>query len=187
MNAKEMITKISKSESHIDMLESQIELVVIGGFAIANYLDNRETEDIDYINKISDDGESFLEYINQDSGVDINNAASFKFTYGTLFQTAHNYINNDKTIELRNIKILIPKLEYLIAAKAFDSRIFVDDINQITYRLDIELDKELLIKIIKEILAFGHPRYKQYYKQNSLKLFELFKERGWDTNEIPNT
>lgn len=187
MKAKEMIDRISEVERNLDMFDSKVELIVIGGFAIANYLDNRETEDIDYINEISADGELYINYINSNSLVDINNAASFKFTFGTLFQTAQNYIDEDKTIELKNIKILIPKLEYLIAAKAFDSRIFVDDINQITYRLDIKLDKGLLIKIINEILSFEHPRYKHYYKQNSLKLFELFKERGWDTNEIPNT
>lgn len=183
---QEIIDLFKANEENISgILNTKLQLIIVGGFAFTAHLKQRLTHDVDFVNNLNEDEQIALNMLIEKTGLSINNRAANKRSYGDVYSFTEEYIDESKTIELNNIILKSPKLEYLIASKFFDNRPDNEDANQIGYSTTY-IDKELLEEIVKKIIGQNNVLINNYYRENKLKIIDFYRSKGWDQNDIPN-
>lgn len=178
LKRKEMINILEKEEQVIDgILSRKLQLLVVGGFAFTAHLNDRLTHDIDFVNELDEDEDMALNLLINATQISINNRASNKRSYGDVYTFADEYVDENRTIELNNIIIKSPTIEYLIASKFFDDRPTNNDALEIGVTNKF-IDKQKLEEIIIKIYNQNNPIINAYYRGNNLKIGDFYRAKG---------
>lgn len=152
--------KWAYEEMKDNSFDQPIEMIVMGGFALGYYYENRFTADIDYlcVGSINDEQIKILEKYNIDNRM-----------FGMLeFDVSDIEIKTKYTIG--NITYCIPTIEWLTLSKLTSNR--GKDLHDLrTYNMIESCNKDFLIKELKEILT-----YKINTREWNFKEFEIFEE-----------